>query len=101
MRIVDTDDLFSMEVINLCGGTRLGCICGLELNVAQGEPTVAFLRVPAEADVCSLLPFSKRDVYRIPWCRVECVGEDTVLVRMTQAELADCRSRQQKRRGRS
>lgn len=99
MHIVDTDSLFSMEVINLCGGTRLGCMSGLELDVAQTPPCVLFLIVPADRGG-SLLSFRKRDVYRIPWCRVECVGEDTILVKLTPSELAECRTNSSVRKNR-
>ena len=98
MQNLNTDDLFSMEVINLCGGTRLGCITSLDIDVGQNPPCVLFLHVPADYAAAALLPFSKRDVYRIPWCRVECVGEDTILVRLNASELSECRVRPEKRR---
>ncbi len=85
MRPIQTTALFSMEVINLCDGARLGCASALEIDADCGNVTA--LVIPAESGFFS---FGKTDCYRIPWCRIECLGEDTVLVKLTAAELAGC-----------
>ncbi len=85
MRPIDTHTLFSMEVINLCDGTRLGCISALEVDADCGQITAVI--IPCEAGIFS---FGRPDTYRIPWCRIECIGADTVLVKLSAAELAGC-----------
>ncbi len=83
MRQIATDALACMEVINLCGGGKLGYASGVEICVEDGRVTA--LLVPCERGF-SL--FGKKEVYRIPWCRIECIGEDAVLVKLSMADLA-------------
>ena len=85
MREIITTDLFCMEVINLCDGGKLGYPSAVELCAEDGRVTA--LIIPKE---CGLLGLGKGEQYRIPWCRIECLGEDTVLVKLTAAELSDC-----------
>ncbi len=92
MRPLTTTTLFSMEVINLCDGARLGCISALELDADCGHTTAII--IPVESGFFSL---GKSDTYRIPWCRIECIGEDAVLVKLTAAELAGCRCKRGKK----
>ena len=88
MREITTADLFCTEVINLCDGGKLGYPSALEFCAEDGKVTA--LIIPKD---CGLFSFSKAEHYRIPWCRVECIGEDTVLVKLTAAELTSCLER--------
>ena len=88
MREITTTDLCAMEVINLCDGGRLGYPSALELCAEDGKITA--LIIPRE---CGFLGLGKTERYRIPWCRIECIGEDTVLVKLTAAELTSCLER--------
>ena len=85
MRVLNSDELFCMEVINLCDGARLGCPTSLEVDVENG--CVTALLLPKDA---KLFGFHGKDMYRIPWKCLQCVGEDTILVKMTVAELTAC-----------
>ena len=88
MREITTTDLCAMEVINLCDGGKLGYPSALEFCAEDGKITA--LIIPKD---CGLFSFAKAEHYRIPWCRVECIGEDTVLVKLTAAELSSCLER--------
>ena len=85
MRQITTTELSCMEVINLCDGGKLGYPSAVELCADDGRVTA--LIIPRE---CGLWSFGKGEHYRIPWCRIECIGEDTVLVKLTAAELSTC-----------
>ncbi|MBO7275469.1 MAG: YlmC/YmxH family sporulation protein [Clostridia bacterium] len=85
MREITTADLCSMEVINLCDGGKLGYPTALEFCAEDGKVTA--LIIPRES---GFLGLGKTERYRIPWCRIECIGEDTVLVKLTAAELSNC-----------
>jgi YlmC/YmxH family sporulation protein len=85
MREITTTDLCAMEVINLCDGGRLGYPNALELCAEDGRITA--LLIPRD---CGFLGFGKSERYRIPWCRIECIGEDAILVKLTAAELTSC-----------
>jgi len=85
MRQITTTELFCMEVINLCDGARLGYPNALELCPEDGRITA--LTVPKEQGIFSL---GRGESYRVPWCRIECLGEDAILVKLTAAELSSC-----------
>lgn len=85
MREITTSELECMEVINLCDGGKLGFPSAVELCAEDGKITA--LIIPRE---CGFLGFGKSEHYRIPWCRVECLGEDAILVKLTAAELSNC-----------
>lgn len=83
MQRINTHELAKKEIINLCGGGRLGNANGVEFDVSNA--CVLALLVPQGGGWFS---FGKTDYLRIPWRCVECIGEDTVLVRMSEQEIA-------------
>ncbi len=85
MRQITTQDLSQMEVINLCDGARLGYPSAVELD-ADGASVTALI-IPYKQGFFSI---GHPDTYRIPWCKLECIGEDTVLVKLTSSELSSC-----------
>lgn len=71
-------DLRQKEVINVCDCKRLGCISDIEFNCVTG--CVEALIVPGPGKICGFLG---RDMeYVIPWCCVEQIGTDIVLVKV-------------------
>lgn len=84
MRALSTKELREREVINVCTGEKLGYICELEIDVDCGQ--VLAVTVPKDRGV---LCFGKREEYIIPWCKIECIGEDTVLLKVTERELCE------------
>ena len=85
MRIMNTTELSAMEVINLCDGAKLGCPACIELDCDDGK--IIALLLPQNKGF-SLL--GKTEYYRIPWCNIQCIGEDTILVKLTANELNTC-----------
>lgn len=85
MKTTTTSDLQNMEVINLCDGAKLGYPCDFEVNTEDGCITAIF--VPKETKWLSVC---KPEQYRIPWCRIECFGEETILVKIPPQELEGC-----------
>ena len=88
MRKISTVELRELEVINLCGGERLGYACELEVDLDCGE--ILSLIIPIE---CGISFFSRREEYIIPWNRIECIGEDAILVKIPQGDLCRCECR--------
>ena len=83
MRKLSTDELRALEVINLCGGERLGFPCEFEIDVDEN-------RVLSFTVTTTKHPFAfltTHDNVVIPWKRIECIGEDAILVRIPQSEL--------------
>ena len=69
-------DLKCKEVINVCDGGRLGCVTDLELDLCTG--TILSIVVPGEGRLLGLL--RARDGLVIPFCRIQKIGEDVILV---------------------
>ena len=68
------------------GMGRLREVCGAFSGALMAFGMLHGPADPTDAD-------AKAEHYRIPWCRVECIGEDTVLVKLTAAELSSCLER--------
>ena len=78
-------DLRCKEVINVCDGCRLGCVCDVELELPEGR--VCALWVPGPWRWLGL--FGHDGWYRITWSQVQRIGADMILV---NAPLKDCRT---------
>ena len=78
MERFSTCQLREKEVINVCDGTRLGCPADFEFNVYQGVITALIVPRPS-----GFLGLSRANDLVIPWESIECIGTDTILVRIT------------------
>ena len=94
MRTLTTADLFSMEVINLCDGSKVGCPDCLEIDCDDGKITALLLSQSAGFSL-----FGKREYDRIPWCKIQCIGEDTILVNISSGEMSTCSCKRPKKSG--
>ena len=81
MKKCTTEELRDRAVINLCDGARLGYACDFEFDVCDGR--ICALIVPGER---GLLGGCKTPDIIIPWCKIECFGEDTILVKLAPEE---------------
>ena len=81
MKFCSTVDLRDKDVINVCDGAVLGCPEDFEIDMECGK--IIALVVVGEGAV---LGFGKKDTYVIPWDKIQCVGEDAVLVKLTPEE---------------
>lgn len=96
MKKVSTATLRELEVINVCGGERLGYPFDFEIDLDTGK--ILSLIVPA----CGAFQlFGKKEEVIIPWSNIECIGEDAILVKISQNERSSysCASKNDKRRG--
>ena len=69
-------ELKSREVINLCDGRKLGCICDLEIDECTGQ--ILSIIVPGESKLFGLIKSDEELV--IPFCRIKKIGDDCILV---------------------
>ena len=86
-------DLRCKEVINVCDGCRLGCVCDVEVALPEGR--VCAIWVPGPWRWLGL--FGHDGYYRIPWSSIRRAGDDIILV---DVELSGCRVRREWRRPR-
>lgn len=85
MKICSTADLREKEVINLCDGERLGYVLDFEIDICDAK--VKTLIIPAEI---GLFGCPRGESIIIPWEKIECIGEDTILVKVTASDLCRC-----------
>ena len=89
-----TCDLRQKEVINLCDGTRLGCPCDFEFNRCDGRITALVVPRPG-----GFFGMGRGNDLIIPWCKIECIGEDAILVRLSAGEISSTNGEKKKRKG--
>ena len=70
-------ELRNKQVVNLRDGCLLGCVSDVEFNACSGEITAIVL--PGSGIWAS---FSPKNRIVIPWCDIERIGKDTVLVKL-------------------
>ena len=81
MAICDLETLGEKSVINLCDGKDLGYVCDVRFSTEEGK--ICALVVPK---CCGIFSAGKCESLIIPWEKVECIGADTVLVRINENE---------------
>ena len=94
MKMCSTVDLREKQVINLTDGACIGCAQDFEFEISCGRITALVI-----AGDGGIFGFSRKEDIVIPWDRIHCIGEDTVLVRLDPDEFCKCvRERTKKRR---
>ncbi len=81
MKTGSTSDLREKEVINLCDGARLGCAGDFEFELCTGR--IVALVIINES---GFLGLGKKYETVIPWEKIHCIGDDTVLVKLDPGE---------------
>ena len=82
MERFNTCELRDKEVINLCDGSRLGCPTDFEFNSCDGRISALII-----AGQCGFLGLGRSKDIIIPRSKIECIGEDTILVRLPPGEF--------------
>lgn len=77
-----TTELRDKEVVNICDGSRLGYVTDVEIDAGCGK--VVALLVPGETRLFSL---GHCPELRIPWDRIERIGDDIILCRINPCDL--------------
>ena len=92
MERCSTTGIGQKSVINVCDGTRLGYVTDIEFEVCEGR-IVALI-----VGECSALGFSKGESVRIPWNKIQCIGEDVILVQIVISECKFNRANDEKKK---
>ena len=85
MKRCSTAQLREKEIINLCDGMRLGFAEDFEFDLNDGRITALLL-----IEHRSIWNWGKIEEFRISWDRIECIGEDTILVKIPCGETMYC-----------
>ncbi|MEG1437058.1 MAG: YlmC/YmxH family sporulation protein [Oscillospiraceae bacterium] len=67
-------DLRNKEVINKLDGSRLGCVCDIELDTMTGQMVALVIFGRSK-----LFGAASEDI-RVLWHEIEVIGDDTILV---------------------
>ena len=92
MERLSSCDMREKEVINICDGASLGNPSDFEFDVKEGR-------------ICSIILyrreglFCRGDEMVIPWSRIECIGEDKILVRLSPEEQKLFENERNKKKG--
>ena len=92
MERFSTCEMRQKEVVNLCDGVRLGCPIDFEFDICNGRITAII--VPRSSGVFGIL---RGEDIVIPWNKIECIGKDAILVKISPDEYRD-RDKDKKRR---
>ena len=93
MERFSTCELRDKEVVNLCDGTKLGCPSDFEFDLCDGKITALIVPRP-----CGFLGLSHANDLVIPWSKIECIGEDAILVRLLPNECRPHEGEQKKKK---
>jgi len=69
-------DLRCKEVINICDGSRLGCVGDVEVRVPEGQVTAVIVYGPYRFFGL----FGRGEEYYIPWDCIQRIGDDIILI---------------------
>jgi YlmC/YmxH family sporulation protein len=79
---VRLSELKCMEVVNIKDGKRLGYVSDVQIDLCDGR--LLAIIVPGPGKFCGL--FGGGEDYIIPWCEIEKIGDDIILVCCTIPE---------------
>ncbi len=85
MKRYSTVDLRRLEIVNLCDGARLGYASDFEFDCEDARISALVI-----SGCSGLFGIGREEDIIIPWNRIECIGEDTILVKLSANELASC-----------
>ncbi len=94
MKRCSTAELRKLEIINLCDGARLGYASDFEFD--KEDARILALVISGCNGVFGL---GREDDIVIPWHKIECFGEDTILVRLSASDLSCCLCPRPKKKG--
>lgn len=86
-------ELEEKEVINLCDGTVLGYCVDFEIDLACAGIVALHVRRGG-----GWFSFRAPDPIRIAWSRIECIGDDAILVRVPPNEICPACDARKKRK---
>ena len=95
MERFSTCDLRNKEVINLCDGAKMGCPTDFEFDACDGRITAIVVTGQG-----GFFGFGSSGDVIIPWCKIECIGEDAILVKINHDEVfrGECENNKRKHR---
>jgi len=82
-------DMHEKEVINVCNGSRLGCVDDVEIDTHTAQLCAIVIHGRPKA----LGLMGHEDDIIIPWKEIEVIGEETILVNRPVTDPGCCPTR--------
>ena len=92
MERFSTCDLREKDVINLCDGSKLGCPNDFEFSTFDGKITAIIVTRSG-----GFLGLGRSHDLIIPWSKIECIGEDAILVRLSAGDMFQTEDKKRKK----
>ncbi|HHY45040.1 MAG TPA: YlmC/YmxH family sporulation protein [Firmicutes bacterium] len=81
--MIRASDLATRDVVNTVDGRRLGNIVDVELDLTNGR--IVAVIVPGQPKMLGV--FGRSDDYVVPWENIKKIGEDVILVEISERYL--------------
>jgi len=81
--VIRASDLATRDVVNTVDGRRLGNIVDVELDLTNGR--IVAVIVPGQPKMLGV--FGRSDDYVVPWENIKKIGEDVILVEISERYL--------------
>ncbi|MGI6663098.1 MAG: YlmC/YmxH family sporulation protein [Bacillota bacterium] len=81
--MIRASDLATRDVVNTVDGRRLGNIVDVELDLTNGK--IVAVIVPGQPKMLGV--FGRSDDYVVPWENIRKIGEDVILVEISERYL--------------
>ena len=81
--ITEVSKIREREVVNVCNGKNLGYICDILIDTDCGKIVAIFVSE-------NVFGFGGKNSKRIPWEKITCIGEDTILVSIEDGGGCGC-----------
>jgi YlmC/YmxH family sporulation protein len=81
--VIRASDLATRDVVNTVDGRRLGNIVDVELDLTNGK--IVAVIVPGQPKMLGV--FGRSDDYVVPWENIRKIGEDVILVEISERYL--------------
>lgn len=81
--MIRASDLASRDVVNTIDGRRLGNIVDVEIDLDTGR--ILAVVVPGQPKMLGV--FGRSDDYVVPWENIKKIGEDVILVELSERYL--------------
>ncbi len=94
MKRYSTVDLRCRDIVNLCDGARLGYANDFEFETDGECAHITALIICGSSGFFGL---GREEDLVIPWKAVQCIGEDTILVKLSAQEISACSCRRERR----
>ncbi len=91
--LVTVTELKTREVIRVCDGKSMGCVSDIRIDSCTG----AVLAICVMADASGLFSFGCEELV-IGWDKIQCIGDDVILVCIKPEECI-CRPRPKRKKG--